>query len=59
MSETFTDRDWITRKQAAEYLQVSTRTIDNWVKSGKLPIRRISESTIRISMTEIDRLLRD
>lgn len=59
MSETFTDRDWITRKQAAEYLQVSQRTIDNWVKAGKLPIRRISEGTIRISMTEVDRLLRN
>jgi excisionase family DNA binding protein len=39
---------FFTVKQVAECLDVSTKTVQRWIKSGALPIHRF-ERTVRIS----------
>lgn len=42
----------LTRKQLAEYFQVTVRTIENWTHDGRLPYLKIS-SEVRYPMSEI------
>ncbi len=54
MSKTFT----ITRKRASEMLWVSTRTIDRYIKSGKLSYKKIANK-ILLSTDELSNLQAD
>lgn len=45
-----------TLKQAADLLQVTTRTVRNWIKQGKIQAFKLG-STWRIRREEVDRLL--
>lgn len=48
--------EWLTVKQAADYLQVSESTIIRWIKNGTLAASQIG-STYRISAATIERML--
>jgi excisionase family DNA binding protein len=41
---------------AAGYLKVSTRTIRNWIKSGKLPAKQFDGAGFRIRRLDLDRV---
>lgn len=45
---------WLTRREAAEYLRVSLRTLDRWIGSGKLPAHRKSRRLVRLRRTDLD-----
>jgi excisionase family DNA binding protein len=52
------DRDWFTVRQAAAYLQVSTRTIARYIDRGTLSASQlVPGGTIRISAISIEKLL--
>ena len=46
----------LTIKQAAEMLQVHPHTIHNWIRSGLLKAVKLSERTVRIEQSEIERM---
>ena len=50
--------DYATRREAAEALRVDQRTIDRWIRLGRLEASQIvPNGTIRISVASIERLL--
>lgn len=49
---------WLTTKQTAEYLGISTATVYNWVKSGKLE-RYYLQDAPRYDKNEIDQILKN
>lgn len=52
------DRDWFTVRQAAAYLQVSTRTIFRYIDRGTLTASQlVVNGSIRISTINIEKLL--
>lgn len=61
-TETFTDRSpWLTRRQAAERLQVSIDTIDRAIAHGRLTPHRIDTGgtrrhTVRLRVEDVDGL---
>ena len=54
-------RQWLTKAQAAAYLQCSTRTINRYVRDGQIPLKAISRvlptGPIRISAEAVYALL--
>lgn len=48
----------LTIQQAADYLGLSRRTIELWMRSGKLPAIRIGPRTRRIRRVDLQALLR-
>ena len=48
----------ISREAAAQYLGVSTRTIDRYVKSGKLSYKKVANKVILVK-DEVDELKND
>jgi excisionase family DNA binding protein len=52
--------DWLTAKEAAEYLKVGHRTVYQWAREGKIPGPRLSgcaRVTWRFSRRELDAML--
>jgi len=49
--------EYLTPAQAADLLHVSSRTVYEWVKSGKLPSFRAGARRILISPSHIDQFL--
>jgi excisionase family DNA binding protein len=46
---------FMTKREAAEYLKVDEKTIDNWVKSGALiPCRSEASTLIRFLVSDIE-----
>lgn len=45
---------WLTKRQAAEHLGVTTRTIERWQKHHELPVHRAG-SRCRYKASELDR----
>ena len=52
------DSPWLTRAQAANYLQVSIKTIQRAIDAGTLKASKIGR-TVRIHKDDIDHYLRD
>ena len=51
---------WMTRKEAAEYAGVSTDTIDNWLKAGKVKYSKLAAGrpgAVRIDRKSLHRFL--
>ena len=51
---------WMTRKEAAEYTGVSTDTIDNWLKAGKVKYTKLADGrpgAVRIDRNSLLRFL--
>lgn len=46
----------VTRKQLAEALQVSVRTVDRMVKAGEIPALRVGHS-VRFDLAEVLKVL--
>ena len=49
---------WLTTKQTAEYLGISTASVYNWVNSGKLE-RHYIENVPRFDRYKIDEILKN
>ena len=49
-----TEQVWYTRDEAAEYLRVSTRTLDRWIASGRLRAYRQSRKLVRLRREDLD-----
>ena len=49
--------DWLTRQQAAQLLQITTRTLDRWIAQGLILARKPTSGTVRISAASIDKML--
>jgi excisionase family DNA binding protein len=43
---------------AADYADVSTRTIRRWIASGYLPAHRLGPRLVKIDLTDLDQLAR-
>ncbi|PJW20225.1 excisionase [Geobacillus thermodenitrificans] len=46
-----------TAEQIAEQLNVSSRTVYNWINQGKLKAMRLGNSTLRISERELNNFI--
>ena len=53
-----TVRRWLTQDEAAEYLNVTTRTIRRMIAAGDLPASRLGKRMLRIDAADLDGLLR-
>ena len=49
--------DWVSYREAAEYLGVSVSTIRAWCRKGLLDKRRLSHRVARISSLSIERMM--
>jgi len=53
MSNLDSNPDYVSVDTAAESLSVSTKTIRNWIKSGKLPAYETGPKLIRINVLDL------
>jgi excisionase family DNA binding protein len=52
------NREWpITTRQLANYLRVTTRTLANWRKEGRIPYWKIGERVIRYELSAVEAAL--
>jgi excisionase family DNA binding protein len=49
----------LTVQGAAGYLEVSTRTIRNWIKEGKLPAKQFNGAGYRIQKRDLEQIQTD
>ena len=49
------DNEWLTPKQAAELVGVTTRTVQNWIKDGKVRGYQVV-GRIRVKRSDVDAL---
>ena len=49
------DNDWLTPKQAAELVGVPPRTVQNWIKNGKIKGYQVV-GRIRVKRSDVDAL---
>jgi excisionase family DNA binding protein len=47
----------VTKKQLANYLGVTTRTLEYWRAQGRIPYWRISPRAIRYELSSVERAL--
>lgn len=52
------ERRWLTQAEAAEYLDVSPRTIRNYIAAGYLSGYRLGPRALRLDARELDSMLR-
>lgn len=50
------ENEWLTVSESAEYLNVSTKTIRNYIKTGRLEAERQGPKLIFIHIEALDRL---
>jgi excisionase family DNA binding protein len=48
----------VTKKQLAEQLQVSQRTVTNWIAQGRVPCVRIGHRTLRFDPSDVVNFLK-
>lgn len=48
--------NWITTKEAAEYLRTTPEQVRNWVYQGKIKPYRLLSSRLRFKISELDLL---
>lgn len=46
----------LTKYEAAVRLRVSMRTLERWVRDGRLAVVKLSPGTVRIDSSEVDRI---
>jgi excisionase family DNA binding protein len=47
----------LTTRELADHLQVTTMTIANWMKAGKIPVIRITKRCHRFDLAEVEKAL--
>lgn len=47
----------LTKNEAADRLRISRRTLERWVRDGRLAVVKPSPGTVRVDPAEIDRLI--
>ena len=57
MTESNAIQKFVTKAEAAEVLQVSTRTIERWVRDGHLIKQKTPTRPVRFSSADIEALL--
>ena len=60
VTETEQETQYLTRKQVAKIVGVYERTVDRWIKDGKLKAIKFGESKnsmVRIHKTDLERFL--
>lgn len=56
---TNTPTQWLTRQEAADYLRVTTATLDRWVREKKLPRYRVAnKASARFRAVDLDAIVR-
>lgn len=56
----FPQSEWMTAREAAEYLRVAHRTVLEWAKTGRIPCHKLSGTvrvTYRFRAVELDAML--
>jgi excisionase family DNA binding protein len=56
----FLQSEWLTAREAAQYLRVAHRTVLEWAKTGRIPAHRLSGTlrvTYRFRAAELDAML--
>lgn len=53
-----TEREWLTVREAADYLRVSRDTIYRWAKQGKLVLYKVGGTATRVRKSDLDALAR-
>jgi excisionase family DNA binding protein len=48
---------WVRKKELAKHLNISLRTVDNWIRNGKLPHIRMGARNVRFKLSEVDEAL--
>lgn len=48
----------LTRREAADYLQISIRTLERWALEGKLIPVRLSPATVRYRRSDVEHLIK-
>ena len=49
----------LTKNEAAARLTVSRRTLERWIKDGRLPTIKPSPGVVRVDLADVDRLIED
>ncbi|MGH7297959.1 MAG: helix-turn-helix transcriptional regulator [Polyangiaceae bacterium] len=50
------ESDYVTIAEVAKRFRVSKRTVERWVKTGRLPAIQLGERLVRIRQEDVDRL---
>jgi PAS domain S-box-containing protein/excisionase family DNA binding protein len=56
-SDALSDRPYLSISQTADLLGVSRVTIWRWIRTGRLPVRRLGHRTVRIERADLERML--
>ncbi len=51
------DDGYMRRKEASAYLGISERTLGDWMKSGRVPYRRLGKKLVLLRRDELDAAL--
>lgn len=54
MEGIFTQERLLIRSEAAAYLRVSIRTLDELVRTGKIPFSRVGKRSVRFQKSDLD-----
>ena len=47
---------WLTKRQAAAYLQIGLRTLESWIAEGRVRVRRFSGKVLRVRREWLDEI---
>lgn len=56
-TSTLAARTWLTQDEAADYLNITDRTLRRYVASGELPAYRLGTRLLRFKQADLDALL--
>ena len=49
--------EFLSKKAAAALLGISTRSLENWVRAGKLRVSKPTKQTWRVKRSEIEKMI--
>ena len=49
---------WVRKKELAKHLNVSLRTVDNWIRKGDIPYIRLGDRKNLFKLSEVDEALK-
>ena len=51
------DNDLMTKREAAEWLRISVRTLERYIDAGAVPVVKLGVRSVRIRRSDLDALL--